>query len=55
MLTFPERFARALITQNQDACARLDRLYAIRDQIYARKSRTTTSPRAAPKRNRRPR
>ena len=35
MLTFPERFARALITQNQDACARLDRLYAIRDQIEA--------------------
>ena len=33
MLTFPERFARGMITQNQDACARLDRLYAIRDQI----------------------
>lgn len=35
MITLPERFARAMITQNQDACARLDRLYAIRDQIEA--------------------
>lgn len=35
MLTLPERFSRALILRNQDACARLDRLYAIRDQIEA--------------------
>lgn len=35
MLMLPERFSRALISQNQDACARLDRLYAIRDQIEA--------------------
>lgn len=35
MITRPERFARAMIAQNQDACARLDRLYTIRDQIEA--------------------
>ena len=35
MITLPERFARAMVAQNQDACARLDRLYAIRDQIEA--------------------
>lgn len=35
MLILPERFSRALTAQNQDACARLDRLYAIRDQIEA--------------------